>query len=90
MTDSWLCAARQGDMLLAEELNRICSAKMVACFMHQVGPLEETATKLRANKDSEPSSWPNAWRQQRIFVAPDYISLAAQVYLVIDQKTLFC
>ena len=73
----------QGDVLLAEHLLELLGRSMVACFLHQVVPLSETATRLRRGAvkvtDADAEQWLQAWRQQRIFLADEYVALAAEV-----------
>ena len=73
----------QGDVLLAEHLLELLGRSMVACFLHQVVPLSETATRLRRGAvkvtHAEAEQWLQTWRQQRIFLAEEYVALAAEV-----------
>lgn len=70
-------------MMLAEHLAQLLSTKLVACFLHQVVPLSETATKERRGQthvsEEAAACWPKHWREQRIYLGSDYISLAAEV-----------
>ena len=73
----------QGDVMLAENLVQLLGSKLVACFIHQVVPLSETATQERKGQvtvaDEVAAGWPKLWREQKIFLGSDYISLAAEV-----------
>lgn len=75
----------QGDMMLAESLVQLLGTKLVACFIHQVVPLSETATRERKGQvqvaEEVAAGWPKLWREQKIFLGSDYISLAAEVWL---------
>lgn len=69
--------------MLAEKLTESLGSKLLACFIHEVVPVHETASRLRKNKayvsEEEARAWPSIWKQQRIYLAKDYISLAAEV-----------
>ena len=69
--------------MLAEELTQTLGTKLLACFIHEVIPVHETATRLRRKKQhvsaEEAHAWPQIWKQKKIYLAKDYISMAAEV-----------
>lgn len=73
-------------MLLAEHLVELMGERLIASFIHQVVPLCETVSSLRSGREhvSEASAegWPGKWREQRIHLGQDYISLAVEVCCV--------
>jgi len=52
----------------------------------QVVPLSETATRMRKGQvrvsEEATARWPSFWHEQKIYMASDYISLAAEVQLL--------
>ena len=73
----------QGDVILAEKLTESIGTRLLACFIHEVLPPHETATKYRGGKkhvsEEEARAWLQIWRGQKIYLAKDYVSLAAEV-----------
>ena len=69
--------------MLAEKLSESLKDKLLGSFINQVVPISETVSRLRRGKkhisEDEARAWPQIWKTQKIYLARDYISLAAEV-----------